>query len=457
MKHIWIYLSRIDIEAERLQCREEGRDTTSVEAEFDRVLALDLEDLSHQGAAEALLDKTIALPLRADYPFVEPSDLAGIRAARPVEAPVLPAFDLDDATLLDKLHGAWVGRATGCLLGKPVESWMRERMWGYLKELGRWPLSDFFRGDVASDEQKKKFGLDGSGGAQLADRVDYAPDDDDTNYTTTGFAVLKRHGADFTPGDVANFWMGEIPILSTCTAERIAYRNFTNLLEPPASATFRNPYREWIGAQIRADFFGYAAPGRPERAAEWAWRDASISHVKNGIYGEMWAAAMISAAFVTRDIAAIIEAGLSQIPEKSRLTADVRMVLGWKAEGIGYDEAVERLHARWNENNWHDWTHTNSNAAVVTLALLWGEGDYGLTICRAVQPGFDTDCNGATCGSILGAMHGRAALPEKWAGHIHDTLHTNVSGYNVVKLADMARESLAIVRALNAPTKENGA
>ena len=449
MKHAWIYLSRADIESELRQCRDEGRDTSSVAEEFDRVLTLDLEDLSHQGAAEALLDRTIELPLRSDYPFVEPSDLEGIRAARPAVARALPTMELDDATLLDKLHGAWVGRATGCLLGKPVEGWRRPQMWGYLKELGRWPLSDFFRGDVASDEQKQRFGLDSWLGGFLADRVDYAPNDDDTNYTTTGLAILKRHGKEFTPTDVANFWLGDIPLLATCTAERVAYRNFANRLSPPASATFRNPYRELIGAQIRADFFGYAAPGRPEQAAEWAWRDASISHVKNGIYGEMWAAAMISAAFVTGDIEAVIEAGLSQIPEKSRLTAEVRAVMDWKAEGIDYDDAVERVHARWDERHGYDWTHTISNAAVVTIALLWGEDDYATTICRAVQPGFDTDCNGATCGSTLGAIHGRSALPEKWAGHINDTLHTNVSGYNVVKLADMARQTLDLVHALN--------
>ena len=409
-----------------------------------------MEELANQPGAQALLDKTIALPQRADYQYHEPNDLAEIQKARPQNRPQLLSWSGDDTELLNRLHGAWTGRCVGCFLGKPVEGWRRPRMWGYLKDLDRWPLDDFFRYDVATPAAREKYELDGWQKKHLADQLDYMPEDDDTNYTTTGFVILQRHGRDFTPTDVANFWLQEIPLLHLCTAERVAYRNLSMLIAPPHSASFRNPYREWIGAQIRADFFGYACPGNPELAAEFAWRDAAISHVKNGIYGEMWAAAMIAAAFVTDDVRTIVKAGLGEIPENCRLSADVNLVLQWHEQGIAYDEAVEKLHLKWDETQNHDWCHTISNAMIVAIALLWGENDFGKTICRAVQPCFDTDCNGATVGSILGIIHGRANLPARWASHINDTLHTGVSGYNVVKLEQMARESLQIVRKIGA-------
>jgi len=443
LKHIWLYLSRTDIETERRQCEEEGRDLSTVRDDFERVLSLDLEDPRNQPAAQELLDKTITLPLKPGYRFHEPSDLAGIRAARPADRPVLPALSMGDAELEDRVYGAWTGRCVGCLLGKPVEGWRKPRMHGYLKDLGRWPLSDFFRYDAATPEAREKYKV--SPDAVFADRVDSMPEDDDTNYTTTGLAIMKRHGPEFTAIDVANFWLNDIPILHTCTAERVAYRNLVNLVPPPLSASFRNPYREWIGAQIRADFWGYAAAGDPELAAEFAWRDASISHVKNGIYGEMWAAAMIAAAFVTDDIPTIIRAGLGQIPANCRLADYVEHLLEWHELEIDYDTAAYRIHEMWDENRAHDWCHAISNAMIVSLALLWGEGNFAKTICRAVQPCFDTDCNGATTGSILGILHGRKALPAHWTAPINDTLHTGVAGYHTVRLADIARDSLKVI------------
>jgi hypothetical protein len=446
LKHTWLYLSRTDIETERRQCEEEGRDLSSAAEEFEHVLALDLNDLSNQPAAQALLDRTIVLPIRGDFAFQEPSDLEGIRAARPAAPPRLPALSLTDADLEDRVYGAWTGRCVGCLLGKPVEGWRRDRMWGYLKDLGRWPLSDFFRYDIATPEVREKYSLrDASSGVKFVDFVDAMPEDDDTNYTTTGLAILKRHGPDFTPADVANFWLSDIPILHTCTAERVAYRNFCLLVPPPASASFRNPYREWIGAQIRADFWGYAAPGNPELAAEFAWRDACVSHVKNGIYGEMWVAAMTAAAFVTQDIPTIIHAGLAQIPAKCRLADAIESVLEWHEIEIDYDTASYRVHELWKEERAHDWCHTISNAMIVAIGLLWGEHDYAKSICRAVQCCFDTDCNGATVGSILGILHGRKALPAKWTDVINDTLHTGVTGYHTVKLSDITRDSLKVI------------
>lgn len=275
------------------------------------------------------------------------------------------------------------------------------------------------------------------------------PEDDDMNYTVIGMAVMKAHGRDFTPEHMAEFWMTNLPIWHTCSAERAAYRNFAQNIEPPASAIVRNPFREWIGAQIRADFFGYAAMGRPELAADFAFRDASISHVKNGIYGEMWVAAMIAAAAVVSDVKEVIEIGLSEIPKKSRLTKAVKEVIKWYDSGIDAEAAIKRIHKRWDEKYVHHWCHTISNAQIVTIGLLWGKKNFGKSICLAVQACFDTDCNGATVGSIIGMMIGAKKLPKKWIGPLNNKLQTGISGYQLVKISKLAKEGFNIYKSIN--------
>ncbi len=450
MSELWTTLTSDDLETEWLQSTQEGKDAAGLEAEFRRLQAVNLNSAAGQQEAEALLNAVQQLPLKPDFQFAEPNSLEEIRALRPPQ-PVLPKMNWEEAKLRDQLEGAWLGRCAGCLLGKPVEGWRRPRMNEYLKGSGAYPLNDYFRYSAAPPAVRDSCHLhenENYGYRFLADFVQGAPEDDDTNYTVTALAVLKRFGPQFTSADVGRFWLENLPMHSVCTAERVAWRNLSAGMQPPISAACRNPYREWIGAQIRADFWGYAAAGNPQLAAEFAWRDASVSHVKNGIYGAMWVAAMTAAAFVVSDIPLIIQAGMAQIPERCRLSDNLESILEWHDLEIDYDTAVYRVHEMWDENRAHDWCHTISNALLVAIALLWGENDYSKTICRAVQPCFDTDCNGATTGSLLGILTGGSALPARWLQPLQNTLHTGVRGYETVQITQMAQQTLECMQSV---------
>ena len=439
------WLAGLDLEVERIQAEQEGRDLTTVTSKFDRLCAVanDKRDEQWYAAAGALLDRVQELPCRQN----EPSDLTGIQAARPKPVTLKP-WRGNRAEFLRRLHGGWLGRIGGCMLGKPVEGCHRNDIRIIGEETGNWPLNNYFRAPTAREEKRITARQPNQKlhpwPACLQHAMHGMVEDDDTNYTTIGFAIVKKHGANFTPLDVAAFWCHNMPIFHTCTAERVAYRNFVQCILPPASATHRNPYREWIGAQIRADYFGYANPGNPARAAEWAWRDASISHIKNGIYGEMWVAAMLAAAYAENDWVKIIRAGLAQIPADCRLRADVDKILTAYAAGKSFEDAVNIVHTQWDEKTGQGWCHTNSNAQVVTIGLLWGEDDYEKTITRTVMAAFDTDCNGATVGSLWGVKHGVDALPKKWTRPMHDIVRTGVDGYHQVKISKLAEEMVDV-------------
>ncbi|MGI6336963.1 MAG: ADP-ribosylglycohydrolase family protein [Eubacteriales bacterium] len=421
------------------QLKDEGRAVDSFRKDCEALvnrarehwtLALDEEAVKLAAAMQA------EVPVR-DHPFVEPSSLDEIRAARPAQRKAYAKAAPD----LGKLRAAWAGRIAGCLLGKPVEGLRRKTLYPILREAGNYPMTRYIR---RSDYDPARYeALSFNPDRCWADTLDgWAPVDDDTNYTTVALKLLETCGRDFTPADVVDVWTDTLPMNATCTAERVAYRNMALCLEPPMTATYRNPYREWIGAQIRADLFGYVNPGDPETAAEYAWRDACISHVKNGIYGEMWVAAMLAAAAVTDDADEILDAGLSQIPEKSRLYRDVGLVRGLYREGVPAEEIIERIHQAYDEHTQHGWCHTNSNAMIVTMALLCGGWNFGRSVCLAVQAAFDTDCNGATVGSIVGMRNG--SVPEEWTAPFAKGLRTSLVGFGEMTLDELAQRTANI-------------
>ena len=389
-----------------------------------------------------LLDKTRRLPGDEARRREEPDALALIRAACPQDE-AAPSWNPADVNIENAVLGAWLGRVGGCLLGKPVEGFRRGPLRALLEAQDNWPLERYIA--APAEEILKAHGLPPADGRGFIDRIERMIEDDDVNYTVIGLLVLEEHGMDFTPEHVAQTWLARLPIFSTCTAERVAYKNVALGLMPPASALHGNPYREWIGAQIRADAYGYVALGDPALAAEWAWRDASVSHVANGIYGEMWAAAMIAAAPFADTPREVVERGLREIPRHSRLAKAIQDVLAQHEAGLDYDAAVDRIHQQWDEARPHHWCHTISNAQIVALALLWGEDDPALSICRAVQPAFDTDCNGATVGSIMGMRHGARAMPEWLVEPLAQGFETGVRGEGRLTVAEAAERTVRLL------------
>jgi ADP-ribosylglycohydrolase len=436
--HAWELYSA-NLRTELRQCRDEGRDVAQYEKLAEAISEMNATPLREE-LANLFYRAVTEAPIRADYPYVEPSDLEGIRAARPEERRQWKKPEKDEL-LAAKLRGAWLGRICGCLLGKPVEGWRTPELHKLLKGSGNFPLKRYMsRDDLRAADMAHKIG---PRAAWIDGIRDGAPCDDDTNYTVMAWRIVANKGRGFTPSDVAEAWMAYQPKNAYCTAERRAFRNFVIGIRPPQSATYKNPDREFIGAQIRGDYFGYINPGDPAAAAEMAWRAACISHVKNGIYGEMFIAAMIAAAAVCDDVKTVILAGLEQIPEKSRLAERVKAVIGWYDEGVLQQDCFARIHEEWDEFDGYDWVHTISNAMIVAAALLYGGKDYTRSICMAVQTGFDTDCNGATVGSILGMMLTDAGIDEAWKAPVGGRLHTNIFGMSCVEIEDMVEKTMA--------------
>ncbi|MER5766861.1 ADP-ribosylglycohydrolase family protein [Streptomyces sp. NPDC001985] len=429
------------------QAAEDGRDAAGIAAVWRRAGGHRPPGAAGASPAPAppalralalrLLDELAALPspLTGD----EPTALPAIRAVCP-DWPAAPAprGTAQDGPSPDALHAAWLGRAAGCLLGKPVEKLPLGAIRALARATGNWPLTTWFTakglpGDLARAHPWNRR----SAPTSLAENIDGMPEDDDLNYPLLNLLLLQRYGRGFRTTDVARLWLDELPAGRTFTAERVAYRNLLSGVEPPLTALHHNPFREWIGAAIRADVHGWTRPGDPGGAAEQAHRDAALTHTASGVHSAMFIAATIAAAADgTHDVHGALATGLTVVPPRSRLARAVRSGIEQARAEPSFDTVVDRLHSRWGH---HHWVHAVPNAALLAAALTHADGDFSGSICRAVSGGWDTDSNGATAGSVAGLLAGDPnALPERWTTPLKNRLATSVPGFDGIGFDTLA-------------------
>ncbi|WP_020576366.1 ADP-ribosylglycohydrolase family protein [Actinopolymorpha alba] len=426
-------LARLDVAALRAQWVDAGGDPRPLHAgASDLPFSAELRAL-----AERLLDELDALP--SPYADREPTDLPEIAHLAPAlrdsasAAPAAPAAPAaaspsPGAPSMDRYHGAWLGRAAGCLLGKPVEKIPRRGIREILQSQGRWPLHAYFtERDLPAEVAARWPWNRRSAPTSLVENIAGMPEDDDLNFPLLNLALLEDHGASVTTEDIAQRWLEALPAGRVFTAERVAYRNLLLGYPPQRCARVRNPFQEWIGAQIRGDVFGWAAPGDPARAARLAWRDAVLTHTGNGVYGEMFVAAASAAALVADRVDEVLDAALDVVPPQSRYAEAVRFARDLPATHADFEDAVDAIAERYG--NLH-WVHVLNNTALVVAALAYGDGDYSASITHAVSGGWDTDSNGATVGSIVGALTGARALPQSWISPLDNRLASTLAGFD---------------------------
>jgi len=381
-----------------------------------------------------LLEALGHCPRLAAWPYDEPEELADILVGTGDNAVRRP---LASTEVAGRIWAAWAGRSAGNMLGRPVEGWSREQLRSYLELASAYPLTDYI---PALDPMPAGCNFNPCWATTTLGRISEVTRDDDIDYTILNLVVLETFGRAFTTDNVGSSWTTYLPYQSVWVASRAAYRNLVNGLRPPQTAIHLNPYREWIGAQIRADMWGYVNAGRPREAATLAYRDAILSHRTNGVFAAIWAAVLIATCFVQPTMREALDIALTYVPHRSRLAESLRLVMTQFDAGSSWEHARDEVERRFGS---YSFVHAVSNAAVLAAALLWGEGDFSQTIGLAVQGGWDTDCNGATAGSAFGAMHGPASLPDKWIAPLRNSVRSAVIGFDQIGIDELAARTAA--------------
>jgi len=361
----------------------------------------------------------------------EPDSLEAIRRLRP-NGPRRMWQHFDAKEYARRVEGALLGRMAGCTLGAAVEGWAIQGMKDWAKQVGDpFPPVHYWSG--VPNPYHKRYGVSPCS-AYTRGGMDGVPVDDDIAYTLLGLLILEDFGPDFTIEDVGKAWLKYLPY--ACTAEDIALKNLKKKVPARKAGEKDNPFCQWIGADIRSDPWGYLAPAWPERAAEFAWRDAYISHRRNGIYGEMFFSAAISAAFAVSDPMEAIEIGLTEIPRNCATAKAVRWALrqaprirDYQAARNAVDEHFAGMHH----------VHTINNACLTIWGLSIGGRDFTKVISQTVAMGLDNDCTAATAGSIAGAIVGPEGIPRHWTSRFHNKVHSYLIGHKLFRIDNLLK------------------
>ncbi len=310
------------------------------------------------------------------------------------------------SVLKDKILGCWNGKNIGGVLGAPYECCVR----------GTHEVT-FYDQDFQGNP----------------------PPNDDLDLQLVFLHAAEQYGAKLNAHILAEYWTQFI--IPNWSEYGNGKRNLRAGLLPPLSGGVENPYKDSNGAWIRTELWACLAPGNPELAVRFAYEDAIVDHAHEGVYATAFCAAIESAAFAESDLNKLIDIALSYIPSDCRVYDAVRIVREAYAAGKDWKQArfalfcahpssfgvtfdpIDKIPDDGTPQPQPGMDAPNS-VGIIVLALLYGEGDFGKSICTATNCGEDTDCTAGTVGAIYGIIYGNAALPEKWVKPIDGVINT---------------------------------
>ncbi|NMA06260.1 MAG: ADP-ribosylglycohydrolase family protein [Ruminococcaceae bacterium] len=323
-----------------------------------------------------------------------------------------PKYDIpkfDDKTLFEKLHAAWLAQIAGAAVGTMIEGYCTDRLREYFGEI---------RGYLREPSTLN----------------------DDVLFELAFLEAFADKGYDVTSEDIAMNWLGKTEF--AWSAEEVAMKNLKRGVFPPMSASLNNPWREWIGAQMRGAICGLVAPGDPYTAARLAWIDGCISHVNNGIIGEIFNAVMTSLAFVETDIRTIVKKSIDMIPADSEYYSVVKFALDECKKHDTWEPAWRACEEKLYKYNW---IHSYPNAAAEVVSLWFAQNDFDECMHICAMCGQDVDCNAAQIATLYGVIWGYDAISESWTKPFNDKFESVYRGFEdttITRIATLTFDSI---------------
>jgi ADP-ribosylglycohydrolase len=299
----------------------------------------------------------------------------------PAVAQSKPTVLLNEAQFRDRVYACWLGKNIGGTLGMPFEGKQQAQSISFYTNLKE--------GEPAAN--------------------------DDLDLQMLWLKAMQEHDGRVDARILGEYWLKFVPV--DWNEYGVGKRNMRAGLLPPVSGAYDNEqWKHSNGAWIRSEIWACLAPGNPAMAAKMAREDACVDHGQaEGTLAEIFTASVESAAFIESDRDKLIEIGLSMIPADSEVAVAIRAAIAAKKAGKDWQAAREDVITASKKTGWFQ---APRNVAFTILGWLYADGDFGKGLCTAINCGDDTDCTGATLGSIWGIINGTKGIPEKWSAPI---------------------------------------
>lgn len=329
---------------------------------------------------------------------------------------------INETEFADRVYACWLGKNIGGTLGMPFE--------------GKTDVNNLvFYSSIKEGEPAAN---------------------DDLDLQILWLKAMEENNYKVDAYTLGEYWLKYIPV--NWNEYGVGKVNMKLGIMPPLSGEYNNAkWKTSNGAWIRSEIWACLAPGNPMLAAKFAWEDACVDHgCTEGTYAEIFTASLESAAFVEKDRDKLISFALTMIPENCLVAEAVKTAVDAKKRGVTWQEAREEVI---KTTAGLGWFQAPRNVAFTMIGWLFGEGDFGKSICIAVNCGDDTDCTGATLGSIFGIIYGTEIIPENWRAPIGDGIKTvAVSGFEVpATLKELTDKTIAaqkmVAEIYNSPLK----
>jgi len=324
---------------------------------------------------------------------------------------------IDFKTYRDKVYGCYLGKNIGGTLGAPFECFR-----------GVYDV-DFFMQDVSQPIPN-----------------------DDVDLQLVWLSAVEHEGKNIDSHTLAQYW--ENYVSAEISEYGAGKNNYAMGIMPPLSGHLRNENANSNGAWIRTEIWACLCAGNPALAANYAYYDACVDHSGEGIYAAIFTATVQAAAFFESDVYRLVEIGLSYLPKQCGVRNAVNVVLDsfkcgddWQtarkkllmAEPSSFGEiggewkgttlvpASEKCPVQQKDKDIPKAVHgydAPASIGIILIGWLYGNGDFGKSICIATNCGEDTDCTAGTLGAILGIIGGARSIPDKWKKGCSDKIAT---------------------------------